>query len=274
MIAKDILTTNYAKIDKNAAISELIGELIRKKQKAAVVFDKKKYVGITTKRLLLKTKFDPAELKVNKVIEKVPTLTGKEDLTEVARLLYTADAPCLPVIEKGQIIGIVKSIDVVNNLPQEEKNKKVNEIMTLEPIIIKENDRTGKAIEIMRENKVSRIPIVDDKGDILNITSITDFLEKHHIMLQGKSEQGVKSTGAEGSTGFSGEHKDMHAFPIKNITSPITITGKENDSVSNVINTMNEFEISSLVIVKENKPIGIITIRDLLKLFIKDRLTL
>ena len=37
MIAKDILTTNYAKIDKNAAISELIGELIRTKQKAAIV---------------------------------------------------------------------------------------------------------------------------------------------------------------------------------------------------------------------------------------------
>jgi CBS domain-containing protein len=274
MIAKDIITTDYAKIDKNAAISELIGELIRTKQKAAVVFDKNKYIGITTKRLLLKTKIDPAKLKVNKVIEKVPTLTGKEDLTEAARLLYTADAPILPIIEKGQVIGIIKSIDVINNLPQEEKNKKVNQIMTLTPITIKENDRTGKAIEIMRENKVSRIPIVDDKGDLLSITSITDFIEKHHIMLQGKAEQGVKSTGAAGSTGFSGEHKDMHAFPIKNITSPITITGKESDSVSNVINTMNEFNISSLVIVKENKPVGIVTIRDLLKLFIKDRLTL
>ncbi len=278
MIAKDLLTTNYIKIDKNASISELIGDLIRTKHKAAVVFDKKKYVGITTKRLLLKTKFDPAKWKVAKVTEQVPILTGKEDITEVARLLYTADAPILPVIEKGEVIGVVRSIDVTHQLKDmpEERNKKIKEIMTFEPINVNENDRTGKAIEIMRENKVSRIPIVDDKGELLNITSVTDVLEQYHVKEQGSSERGSRDTANpffKQGKGFDGDRVDLHSYPVKNLTSPITITGDENDSVSKVIDEMNKYEISSLVIVKDKKPIGIVTIRDLLKLFMKDRIT-
>ena len=47
----------------------------------------------------------------------------------------------------------------------------------------------------------------------------------------------------------------------------------KSESVSKLIDKMNEYDISSLVIVKDKKPIGIITLRDLLKLFMKDRLT-
>ncbi|MBW2966758.1 CBS domain-containing protein, partial [Candidatus Woesearchaeota archaeon] len=190
---------------------------------------------------------------------------------------YTADSSILPIIAKKQVIGVVRNIDIVNQLKNTKiKNKKINEIMTLRPITIKENDRTGKAIEIIREKKVSRLPIVDDKGELLSVTSVTDILQLHHVRQQGSSERGSRDTANpffKQGKGFDGDRVDLHSYPIKNLTSPITITGNENDSVSTILDEMNEYEISSLVIVKDKKPIGIVTIRDLLKLFMKEKIT-
>lgn len=276
MAIKELIKKNYAEIDKNATISELIGTLIRKRQKAAVVFDKRKYVGITTKRLLLKTKIDPSKLKVNKVTVKVPSLTGEEDIEEIARLLYTSDAPLLPVVQNNKVIGIIRSIDVVNRLPSESKKKKVNEIMSLNPIAIDEDAGVGEAISKMRENKVSRIPVVGRKGKIIALTSMTDVLRNYEMFLQGKGEQGVKKSGRgikSGAVDVGGKEYNFNNYPAVNLTSPITITGKENETVSKILDKMNEFNISSLVIVRENKPVGIVTVRDLLKLLMKGRIT-
>jgi len=277
MLTKEVLSKDYISIDKNETVSRLIGCLIIKNQRAAVVFDNKKYFGITTKRLLLKTKFDPAKLKVAKVTAKAPALTGEEDISEAARLLYTSDSPILPIIAKKGVIGIVRNIDLINQLKNTKlKNKKIKELMSLKPITVKENDRTGKAIEIMREKKVSRLPIVDNKGELFSITSVTDILQQYHLRQQGKSERGSRDASNnffKQGKGFAGTRTDLHAYPIKNLTSPITITGKESDSVSNVINKMNEFNISSLVIIKDKKPVGIVTVRDLLKLFMKEKIT-
>lgn len=277
MIAKDLMSKDFLKIDITATISELLGDLERTREKAAVIFEGKKYRGITTKRLLLKTKFNPAKWKVGKILDHPPTLTGKEPIEEVARLLYTADAHLLPVIEKDRVIGVVKSIALINQLRKMPLSKtKLKDIMTSDPTVVHENDRIGKVMEIMFENKVSRIPVVDDKGNLLNLISFTDIIGSYHLRLQGSSEYGyanpVSHSAVEGKS-FEAERVDMHAFLAKNLTTPVMIEATENDTVKSAINQMNKFEITSLVIVKDKKPIGIVTFRDMLKLFLKGLVT-
>jgi len=277
MIAKDLMTTNYLKIDESATVSELIGHLVRKKQRAAVVFSGKNYVGITSRRFLIRTKLDPAVLRVSHVVEKVPKLNGTEDISEVARLLYAADSFILPVVEKKIVVGIVDIIDVVNQLKSmPESSKKIKDIMTLEPIVINEDSGLGDAITVMQNKKVSRIPIVDKKGRLVNITSIADILEQFYLRLQHKAEQGKRNLGTNIKSGvdnIGGKERDFNLYPISNLTSTISVTGQENETVSDVLDKMNEFSISSLVIVRNKEPVGIITVRDFLKLFMKDKIT-
>ena len=59
MLAKELIKEDYVKIDKDKPISELIGLLRLTNQKAALVFDKKKFIGVSTKDLLLKTRLNP-----------------------------------------------------------------------------------------------------------------------------------------------------------------------------------------------------------------------
>ena len=278
MITKELMKKEYISINKNESVSRLIGQLKKLKQRAAVVFDKKKYIGVTSRKLLLRTKFDPAELKIStKMIKKVPVLSGEEDIEETARLLYTADSFILPVMQKNTVMGIIDSIDIVNQLKEKpDADRKIKEIMTPEPILIKEDGTVGEAIAIMWEKKISRIPVVDNKGKMVNIASIADILEKYYLQLQHVAEQGKKisaKTVKTGAVDIGGKERDFNTYPILNMTGNITVTGKEDDTVSDVLDKMNEFDISSLVIVRDNEPVGIVTIRDLLKLFMKDRIT-
>ena len=277
MVKKELIKKRFLTIDKNESVSKLIGDFIRTGQKTALVYDKKRYIGVSDKNLLLRTKLNPAQMKISKCIKKVPALTGKEDNAEVARLLFTAETRLLPVIDKGKVVGVIRTIDLINELGKEDLRKKISEVMTIQPIVIGENDRVGKAIEIMKEEKVSRIPIVDKKRELLGITSFTDVLSQYLVRQQGKGETrgrgGLTRKGSSTIRSYEAEKMDLHAYPIKNLTSNTIITASPDDKVSKIIDLMNKYNISSIVLVEGRSPVGIITARDLLKLFLKDQVT-
>jgi len=265
-----MMSQDYVRIDKNDSISKLIGQLKRRKEKSAVVLDGKNYVGIINKRLLIRTKLNPAQMKVKRVIEKVPVLKGDEDIPKVAKLMYTADSHILPVVAGRMVVGVIKSIDLINLI---KKNKKLSRIkadrvMNRKRLMtIKENDRLGKAIEIMQEQKVNRVPIVDEKGELVNIISVADFMFNYILHQQEKAETGVGQRKVK-SKGFK-QRVELNAFPIKGIASINIVDVSTDTSVSRIIDLMKEYNISSVVLTKERKPVGIVTKRDLLKLLIK-----
>jgi CBS domain-containing protein len=271
MIAKEMMSKDYIKADKNETISGLIGKLKLKKAKTAVVFDNHRFVGLTNKNLLIKTKLNPSQMKVQRIIEKVPVLKGDETEYRIARLMYGADAHLLPVIEKGILLGVVKSIDLINLIKENKKfsRMKAGEVMGRKSLItIKENDRLGKAIEIMKENKIDRIPVIDNKGEVVSIASMTDIMFDYILQLQSKSE--ARGIGRDKfKTRAFKDRFEMDGFPIKNIASQTIVDAGPEDPVSRIIDLMREFDISSIILTKEKKPVGIITIRDIIKLLIK-----
>ena len=271
MIAKELISTDYVKVDQNDTISHLIGALRRNKEKSAVVLDKGKYIGVVNKRLLIKTKLDPAKMKVKKVIEKVPVLKGDESVQKTARLMYAADSQILPVVNKGVIEGVVKSIDLIDLIRKDKKlsNLKAKDIMgTKKLMTIKEEDRLGKAIEIMKESKINRIPVVDEKGNLSKIASMADIMFNYLLQQQSKSE--TRGIGRDSTrTRAYRERIEIDSYPIKNIASTTIVDIKPESHVSEVIDLMKEFNISSVVLVEGRKPVGVVAKRDILKLLIK-----
>ena len=68
MVEDSLIKKRFVSVDKKDTVSKLIGQLKLKKEKAALVFDKKKFLGVADTHLLVRTKQDPAELKVGKII--------------------------------------------------------------------------------------------------------------------------------------------------------------------------------------------------------------
>jgi CBS domain-containing protein len=277
MVEESLIQKRYVAVDKSDTISHLIGQLKQNKAKAALVFDKNKFIGIADTHLLIKTKLDPTSMKVDKIVKKIPVLNGKEELGEVARLLLTSDTRMLPVIDHEKVIGVINSLDVIKQLHNTEAGKKkLKEVMTLSPITIHENDRLGKAIEIMKENHVSRIPIVNDKGELVQIAALTDLLYDYTLRLQSRSDargKGMLSQHGPRTSRAYGDKTELNAYPIKNISTLIIITASPDDTIGRTIDKMERFDISSIVVVEGKRPVGIIATRDLLKLLLKHQVT-
>ncbi|NPA95707.1 MAG: CBS domain-containing protein [Thermodesulfobacteria bacterium] len=95
----------------------------------------------------------------------------------------------IPVVRDGKLIGIISDRDIKEAAPSKATSLdvhelyyllseiKVKDIMTPDPITLKENDSVEKAAVIMLENRISGIPIVDDNNHVIGVITQTDVFK-------------------------------------------------------------------------------------------------
>ena len=91
-----------------------------------------------------------------------------------------ADVGSVPVIddhETKHLLGIVTDRDIVvkSVAPNAETTAFVSEIMTRDPETCGPDDEVEKAMKIMAEHQVRRIPVVDGEGRLLGIIAQGDI---------------------------------------------------------------------------------------------------
>ena len=269
MKTSELMKKEFVSLDKNDTVAEFLGKISGEKARDAVVLENGKFFGMTSKKLLIRSRFDPHQMKVSKITENSPCLKGDEDIVEIARLMFTADRQILPVVEDGRVIGIVKAIDVIEqirNMPDLSKIR-LGEIATRKLITIGEDEGIGKAVKLMDYNKIGRVPIIDKKGDVTGLISFRDV--EHHILALHKGDRG--SPQKSKTAAFGPKDFDVHAMPVSSLSKPRPITEPEEATVAKAIDDLRRLNISSIIVVKKSAPIGIVTVRDFIKLLIREQ---
>lgn len=263
--AANLMKSDFINLSEDAPVSKLIGKMKESKAEGAVVSDGT-YCGIVTKRRLFKTKIDVAKMKVQKVIEKCPALSEADSIERIIQLMLNSETRILPVAKDGKIIGVVHALDVINELRAiaEIANLQAQQIATLNPIVLAEKDTIAKAMSIMRTKDIGRIPIVDAKGRLSGILSFRDIVEKYLMKPVNRKGSSV-ARGRSVTTGFSPEHASMLNLPIADEMSDVVVTAGKKDSIAKIINLMQQHSLPDIVLVENDRPVGIITIRDVLK---------
>jgi acetoin utilization protein AcuB len=117
----------------------------------------------------------------------VITVTPETTLTDAERVMVTKTIRRLPVIEDGQLVGIVTYGDIRRALPSAATSLniwelnyllakvKVSEIMTPNPITVSQNATIGEAAQLMLNNMISGLPVVDGQGDLVGIITESDI---------------------------------------------------------------------------------------------------
>ncbi len=95
----------------------------------------------------------------------------------------------IPVVRDGRLIGIISDRDIKEAAPSKATTLdvhelyyllseiKVKDIMTPDPITLKENDSVEKAAVIMLENRISGMPVVDDDYHVVGVITETDVFK-------------------------------------------------------------------------------------------------
>ena len=102
-----------------------------------------------------------------------PFVVDKDiSLAEAARIMSSKDIGSLLFLSGNKVKGIVTEGGLLRNFG---KHEKISQIMETNVITIKADENLDKAVDIMKENKIKRLPVVDD-GKLVGIITITDLI--------------------------------------------------------------------------------------------------
>ncbi|MGZ7108321.1 MAG: homoserine O-acetyltransferase MetX [Methanobacterium sp.] len=105
---------------------------------------------------------------------EVSKISEELSIDEAARLMLEEKVTHLPVVSnEDKLIGIVTAWDISKAVAL--KCNKLEDIMTKEVVITKNDDRIEKAADKMKKYNISSLPVVDDYGRVIGIIT-TDHI--------------------------------------------------------------------------------------------------
>jgi len=264
MQVKDAMTKDYISVDKNETLSKLLGKLLKRKQKDAIIVDGDKYVGVVEKRCMLNSRLQVNEIKMRHFIKNAHVVGKEEDLRKVCEEMVASDSNILPVVnENRKVEGVVFARDVISSLQSHAKGYKAKDIERTKLITLEPDTPVGKAINMLVHSNINHVPVTDSQGKLAGIIGTLDLLEK--FFLFPMKRQHTKHM--QGKMNSPEKQKSLMKLPISNeMTKSVEIV-EEEEPLTKAVDIMIRKNLSDVVITRNGMPTGIITIKDVLRLF-------
>ncbi|MGV8142318.1 MAG: CBS domain-containing protein [Candidatus Pacearchaeota archaeon] len=112
---------------------------------------------------------------VDDLMQKPIVIERDMSLSDAAKLLTKNSISSLIVVLGGKVSGIISSKDLVAHFGEQ---KKVSEVMNTKVITLKKGDKMQKALDIVKDNELSIMPVVDKKGEIIGTLYVKDILNQ------------------------------------------------------------------------------------------------
>ena len=116
------------------------------------------------------------------VVRKVVTISPETCMKDAVDLMDEKSTSCLIVMVEGRIEGILTSRDVIHRVVArglDPSEVTVGETATQPIIVLKPETFIGEAIMVMLQRKIKKIPLVDDRGRLEGLVSLSDIIEFH-----------------------------------------------------------------------------------------------
>lgn len=104
------------------------------------------------------------------------SIEGRENVVEAARRMASENVGSLPVVEAGELVGMVTDRDLVTNVLAKELDPskvQVAEVASENPVVASPEEPLDAALQRMAQEQVRRLPVVDD-GKLVGILAQAD----------------------------------------------------------------------------------------------------
>jgi CBS domain-containing protein len=100
-----------------------------------------------------------------------------DTLNGAARIMWEADCGCVPVVREGRLVGMITDRDVC--MAAYTRGRSLHEVRVREAMsravrTCRPDDEVDTALETLREAKVRRLPVVDDRCRLVGLFSLSD----------------------------------------------------------------------------------------------------
>ncbi len=166
IFVKDIMTKPAIKIDHNKTVQQAAKEMAKYRVGSVIIVKKNNPIGIITetdvnKRIVAPAK-DPRKIKVTDIMSSPIVFSEPgEDVISAVEKMEKYKVKRLPVISKGNIVGIITNTDIARSCPEMMDILNYRLKMRTEPPVIKETAASGLC-EVCGEYSID-LQFVDDQ---------------------------------------------------------------------------------------------------------------
>ncbi len=247
------LISETKSFDSKTPVTSIVQAI--KRYEAVIVNNDKGYYGIIDSRTIYKSfqsliaqRKDAAD----KYAVKVPRVTDATPIDDVVYYFAKSRVKALPYMKGGKTVGVLRRstlLKVLLSLGQL-TGMTVSEAMVSPLIGIDVNATVSQAKAAMKDNKINRIAVMDHDR-LLGIVTNYDFFDRYfrqqERLPQRKSDM------------FSASNIRLDSIVNRNMRMIDSARG-----LSDAVRDMVENKVSSLVVTKGSKPVGILTELDVI----------
>ena len=248
------LTTEVPEYDYNTPMTGVMNAIHQ--NPCVIILKNGEYYGILDTRVVYRAR---QGLKVQKLAKagkiaiRVPKVTPTTTIYDAVYYLYKSRVKTLPYVAAGHPSRVLDRITVMKALISigALNDMKVSDAMTSPVLAIDINANIAQARTAMRNNGVNRLVVLD--GDsYAGIITHHDMLSAHAVLPDRRPELKMKT--------YNSANASIKSIMI---TSPLEVDS--GAPLADAAKAMVERSVSSLVVVSGGKPVGIVTIHNILE---------
>lgn len=261
MDISDIASQEYVEVDVGTRLGKVRSLFDEENPKGIIVTRDGEYDGVLAERDVLQSHVED-DAKAGSLTkpsrnDPAPQIDRTEHIRDVARQLVEGGTKVAPVFEGEKRYGIITADAILTAVIDNLDALTVEQICTDDVISIPEDAGVGKAINYLRENGISRLPVVNENGHLSGVITTHDI---SNIAIRRMDKQ---TTGDR-----KGDVERVLDMPVSDAMSNPVTTTTENESVKEAVQMMLDNDYGGLIVTPEDDDRlvrGILTKTDVLR---------
>lgn len=254
MNASDIMVDKVITLNSEETVAKALRIMYENNiNQIPIVDENRKYLGMVYAKEFLGINPIPGA-KLKSFLTKTPILSQNDSVEKCAQLIVITGNHALPVVENGELIGILSEKDVL--LTADFGHAIVDEVIS--GAIVIEGDATlSNALSKMRRYNISRLPVINSNGVLIGTIGALDIAK----VIATSRERAGKSPGVGTMTTIRDvkvKYAMRRAIAVERGTKLNSVVEKFKGN-------------GEIIVAGDRRPIGIVTPKDALELTLPKR---
>ena len=133
----------------------------------------------------------------------------------------------------------------------------VKDVMTQNVISVQATEPVLKAARLMLQNRISGLPVVSSKGDLVGIVTEGDFLRRSELGTQRRRPKWLEFIVGPGK--LADEYVHNSGRKVEEVMTPDPRVVAEDDSLEEVVELMEKHHVKRLPVMRGSRMVGIVS---------------
>ena len=145
----------------------------------------------------------------------------------------------------------------------------VKDVMTRNVISVPADETILKAAQLMLENRISGLPVVDARGNLVGVLTEADFLRRREIGTQRRRPKWLEFLTGPGR--LAAEYVHTSGRRVDEVMTPDPYTVSEDDLLETVVELMERRGIKRVPVLRNGHIVGIVSRANLMHALVNPR---